>query len=432
VAAVGDRALDDKELRRSVSRSGFVLAEAKARALTNEKDYSGAVREYERALALLRQEPSDSPEGANTLKRVNHALREANIRSLTIDAEALSQSRDYPKAIAAYDKFLNYLQQQPEGDPLVAQSRASAMEAKGSLESALIQARAEEGRRRQEEEQRRLVEERRRAEEAQRAAAEARQRKDRERFAKSAAYVEIRTQADSIMKSLESGLLLEDSAWRAISKSSEAATGLLGLLVRMEGAMAGQDVTADVSRAKLEMLKDLIGEDSALLAIHIKDRAFLDTLGTWCRVLEKNHPGLCASFQKTRQAVLLQMISENSAYRAQSAYLSACSAVLHEIVAAQGYKTEADKILLDSVTTSIGDNSAIRGATNGAETCASLVLLLVDQRSKMAAAAIRKDVFVSTLGEDSAVRAHAAYKKTLARSLYALIVAAEGQEQKSP
>jgi hypothetical protein len=304
---------------------------------------------------------------------------------------------------------------------VVADARRKAIEAKQNMEAALARIRAEEERRRQEEEQRRLVEQLRREEEAQRALAEARKRAVREQFFRSPAYAQMKSQADSLVQSLELDLAMEDSAWRAISKSSDAGAGLLAILIRMEAAMTGQDVSADVVRVQIELDTDMIGETSALRAVSKKDGAFLDLLGIWCKVMEKNHPGLYAPFTRVRHGLSLAMITEDSAYRAQSAHLQTCMMVLQNIVVAQGFKTQADKIVSDTRLANITETSAIRSATANAEACMELVLLLVEQRDKAAAASIRRDVVLKIVGDDSAVRAHYTYKKSLARGIHILI-----------
>lgn len=65
-------------------------------------------------------------------------------------------------------------------------------------------------------------------------------------------------------------------------------------------------------------------------------------VGLWCRVLEKGHAGLCTSFSKARQGLLLEMIGENSAHRAHSAHLRGSMLVLRDIVAASGITTHSD------------------------------------------------------------------------------------------
>jgi len=75
----------------------------------------------------------------------------------------------------------------------------------------------------------------------------------------------------------------------------------------------------------------------------------------------------------------------------------------------------------------IAETSAIRSAMTNAEACMDLVLLLVAQRDKAAAASIRRDVVLKVVGDDSAVRAHFAFKKAMAKGLYALVTAGAGQ-----
>jgi hypothetical protein len=421
VATIGDRQLADEQLRKAVAKTALEQGEAKAAALLRSGDWAGAECEYKRLLDFLKASPADDPDTNAVRHHATQGAREARIRILEAEAAQAAQGEDHQKTIAQYNQLLDHLQKQPPDDPVVAEARRKATEAKQKVEAALARIRAEEGRRRQEEEQRRLAEQWRRDEEAQRALAEARKRAVREQFFRSPAYAQMKSQADSLVQSLELNLVVEDSAWRAISKSSDAMARLLAILLRMEAAMTGQDVSADVLRVLTELDTDMIGETSAIRAVFKKDRAFLQLLGVWCKVLEKDHPGLCASFTQVRQELSLAMITEDSAYRAQSAHLRTCMIVLQGIVSAHGFKAQADKIASEACLANIAETSAIRSATNNAEACMDLVLLLVEQRDKTRAAGLRRDVVLKTMGDDSAVRAHYAYKKTLARGLHILI-----------
>jgi len=444
VATIGDRQLADEQLRKTVAKTALVQGQAKAAACLRSGDWAGAECEYKRLLDFLKASPTDDSDTNAARHRATRGAREARIRILEAEAAQAAQGLDeqkpssgrsllqtvldeaareqgLPKAIAQYDQLLDYLHKQPPDDPVVVQSLSKASATKQNLEASMARVRAEQERRRQAEEQRRVAEQRRREEEAQRALAEARKRAVREQFFRSPAYAQMKLQADSLVQSLELDLVAEDSAWRAISKSSDAGAGLLAILIQMEAAMTGQDVSADVARVQTELDTDMIGETSALRAVFKKDRAFLGLLGIWCKVLEKDHPGLCASFGKAQQDLLLAMITEDSAYRAQSAHLRACMIVLQDILAAQGFKSQADKIVSEARLANIAETSAIRSAMNNAEACMNLVLLLVEQRDKTRAAGLHRDVALNTVGDDSAVRAHYAYKKTLARGLHILI-----------
>ena len=321
VATIGHRQLVDEELWQAVAKTARVQGEAKAAALLRSGDWAGAEGEYNRLLDFLKASPADDSETSAARHRATRGGREARIRILEAEAAQVAQGGDHQKTIAQYNQLLDYLQKQPPDDPVVAEARRKATEAKRNVEAALAQIRAEEERRRQEEEQRRLAEQRRREEEAQRALAEARKRTVREQFFRSPVYAQMKSQADLLVQSLEIDLVAEDSAWRAISKTSDTAAGLMAVLVRMEAAMTGQDVSADVILALTELDTDMIGETSALRAVFKKDRAFLQLLGVWCKVLEKDHPGLYASFARARQDLSLAMITEDSAYRTQSAHL---------------------------------------------------------------------------------------------------------------
>jgi hypothetical protein len=421
VTAIGDRQLVDKKLRQAVAKTACVQGETKATPLLRSGDWAGAEREFNRLLDFLNASPADDPDTNAARRRATRGAREARTRILEAEAARVAQGGNHQKTIAQYNELLDYLQKQPPDDPVVAEARRKATEVKQNVEAALARIRAEEERRRLEEEQRRLAEQRRREEEAQRALVEARKRTVREQFFRSPAYAQMKSQADSLIQALELDLTLEDSAWRAISTSSETAARLMAILVRMEAAMTGQDVSADVIRVLTELDTDMLGETSALRAVFKKDRAFLQLLGVWCKVLEKGHPGLCASFIQARQDLSLAMITEDSAYRAQSAHLRTCIIVLQDILAAHGFKTEADKIASEARLANIADTSAIRSAMNNAEACMDLILLLAEQRDKTKAAGLHRDVMLKTVGDDSAVRAHSAYKKTLARGLHILI-----------
>ena len=444
VATIGDRQLADEQLRKAVARTARVQGEAKAAALLRSGDWAGAEHEYTRLLDFLNASPADDSDTNAARRRATGGAREARIRMLEAEAAQAAQGLDeqkptpgrslpetvlgeaareqgLPKAIAQYDQLLDYLRKQPSDDPVVVESLSKATATKQNLETSMARLRAEQARRRQAEEERRLAEQRRQEEEAQRALAEARKRAVREQFFRSPAYAQMKSQADSLVQSLELNLALEDSAWRAISKSSDAGAGILAILIRMEAAMIGQDVSADVARVQTELDADMVGETSALRAVSKKDQAFLGLLGIWCKVLEKDHPGLCASFAKARQDLSLAMITEDSAYRAQSAHLRACMIVLQDIVAAQGFRSQADKIVSEARLANSAETSAIRSAMTNAEACMNLVLLLVEQRDKTRAAGLHRDVVLKTVGDDSAVRAHYAYKKTLARGLHILI-----------
>jgi predicted RNA-binding Zn-ribbon protein involved in translation (DUF1610 family) len=427
VATIGDRQLVDEQIRQTVARTALAQGEAKAAALLRSGDWAGAEREYIRLLDFLKAAPSDDTEANSARHRATRGCREARIRVLEAEAARVAQDQDLPKAIAQYDHLLNYLQKQPADDPVVTEARRKAIGSKQNVEAALGRIRAEEERRRQEEEQSRLAEQLKREEEAQRALAEAQSRAAREQFFRSPTYAQMKSQADSLFQSLELDLAPEDSAWRAISKSSEAAVDLLGIVVRMEAAITGQDVSAEIVRVQTELSTDMVGETSAIRAIFKKDRAFLDLLGVWCKVLEKNHPGLCVSFTKAQYDLSLAMVAEDSAYRAQSAHLEACMVVLQNILVAEGFKLQADKVVSAAHLANVADTSAIRAATMNAEACVGLVLLLVEQRDKAAAANIRRDIVLSIVGEDSAVRAHSTFKQATAKGLYTLVTAGTGQ-----
>ena len=449
LALVGDRQLKSEVARAAISWAAVVQKEAQAVTLVRAGDYARAAVEYRTYLDLLQQQPATTRYIADAVERATRQMRLANVKQMEGSAESLAKAQEYERAIAQYDRLLAFLQEQPGTDPSVQGAKGRAEEARRSLAVKLVEMKAQEEQRHlaEAERARQATERQRQAEEQKRQQQKAARRRQipeklpqaeeagradasgqvaRDQFLKSPLFAEIKTRAGLQVKMLDADPRTEDSAWRAISKSSEAAFELMVLLVHTEAGLAGQDVFESVSRIQQKARADLLLEDSALRAICKKDGALLDLLGVWCRLLEKDHPGLARSFADKWGTLASRLLLEDTAYGSQSACLNACTAVLRDILAAKGGAKQADGIVADTQTANLGDTSAIRAASRNAKACMELMLLLAEQRNKAAASDIRLEVLKHTAGDNSAVRAHYEYKRGLARAIHLLVTSAGG------
>lgn len=234
-------------------------------------------------------------------------------------------------------------------------------------------------------------------------------------------YIAMKAEADNIVRSLNTDLLGEDSAWRGISRRSSAAAHLLGIYVKLQGRHYGVDVDKEVDDALAENETAMIGEDSALRAIYKHDEAFMKILGLWCKLLDPETRGIYKNCLKIESDVLQSMISEDSAYRAQSIYARANMQILQLLAATRGDHEETQTIVADATTGSIGDDSAVRDAMRFTKASMELALLILEQSDSDSARQIRHASVMNTVSDDSAIRAHEEYKQGMVDVIRKLI-----------
>jgi hypothetical protein len=165
----------------------------------------------------------------------------------------------------------------------------------------------------------------------------------------------------------------------------------------------------------------MIGEESAIRAVYVYDRGFFNLLGILARAMDKSHPGLTKSYDAVSMAVSRSMISEDSAYRAQSLYTEANMLVLRDIVAALGSDKQARDIVHNVSLSNDADTSAVRDAMRNAEGSMQLLLVLVERRDADTARSLRRAASLNTLSDDSAIRSHGEFKDGIVGALRKLV-----------
>jgi hypothetical protein len=276
---------------------------------------------------------------------------------------------------------------------------------------------------RQQEEKRRQESERREAQARADAAAKekARLALARDAVKNSPEFAKLKAEASRIYLKSRTDLIGEDSAYRSLSAQSEAARDLLAVYVKLQGMLNDVRVEADVDR--IIRLSDvrLIGEDSAIRAIYKKDEAFLELLGTWCKVLDKRHPGIKAHFDRHHELATAMTRVDDSAPRAISRYTGTSVDVLKEILSKIGLGADAARVSAAVSVANIGEDSAWRAAMRNAEAISQMLLAILAQGDAAKAAEIKAHAAIEAIGEDSALRAHRLHKEMVVRTLKELV-----------
>jgi len=240
-------------------------------------------------------------------------------------------------------------------------------------------------------------------------------------FLKSDEFAGWKSKADSTVSELNIDLIGEDSVYRGLSKRSKASRNLLGLYVKAEGHLLGNNVDVSVDRVLSAADTDLITEDSAIRAIYENDKVFFQVLGPWCAVMDGKNGSLQSTFDTQSRAATLAGIGDDSAIRAIDSYSEASMQVLRAIVTAQGLGAKADAIISNVQTQNIGDDSAWRVAMRNEEGNMRLLLMIVSQEDPATAAKIGADAQALTIGDDSALRAQEAYLQGKIDALHWLV-----------
>ena len=240
-------------------------------------------------------------------------------------------------------------------------------------------------------------------------------------FARSAEHAALQSKAESIVAALRTELAGEDSAYRSISERARAARDLFAVLVKLQGQLSGSNVDDKVDQISAAVDRELIGEDSAIRATYINDRASLDLLGVWCSILSKNFPSLPAAFDKVQSEAVLAEAGDDSAIRAIDAYsagiLDALRLITSSICGAQG----PDAVMSAIATAQIGEDSAWRSSMHNCDGSMKMLLLLLDHDGSDEAKRIRSEAFAEAVDDDSAVRVQSQYRQGIVDATAAMI-----------
>jgi hypothetical protein len=396
------------------------VLESKAANRVKNGDLHGGISDYEELLRRATRLETGKDSVKKTIETLSFAKAQAEtqwqalgygrIVQLTTEAGKLMASGDLTGALARYSQALELAAGKDVRDPYVAKALAQASQSKASLEGQMAAQRAAEERKRLAEEERKRAEDRRRSAMATAV------------YKKSPAYAGHVKEADRVQADLRSQFLAEDSAWRAISAYATASRKLLAIYVKMQGELGNTDLSSEVGKIMEATEKDLLLEDSALRAIYKNDHGFMEILGAWCRCLEPTHPGIMKKYESETSSLLTSLVTEDSAYRADSSATKAAMTTLAHILAAKGYGFASQAVIADIATANVVEDSAVRAARKHAEGITKLLLLLVEGKSKARAGEISRSVLTNTVTDNSAIRVHSEWKRGAVDAIYYLIV----------
>ncbi len=253
------------------------------------------------------------------------------------------------------------------------------------------------------------------------ARAEAKVRQAEEQFRASAQYAAFQREAAEILRSLETELTTEDSAYRSMSERADAARKLLGIYVKIQGRLHDIDVSDSTDRLLAATDVELTGETSAIREVYENDEGFMDLLGGWCEVLASEQPDLPASFRRTAQSARLDSSADDSAPRAICTFTNASMTVLQQIVASRGREARATTVVNSASLLNASEDSAWRASMHNREAIMELLLALFPPEAKAKAEGIRSSISLETNTDDSALRAQSQYIQGIVDALSALI-----------
>jgi hypothetical protein len=241
------------------------------------------------------------------------------------------------------------------------------------------------------------------------------------RFSETPRYAELQASADQVIEELTIDLGLEDSAYRAINKRSEAIRKLVGILAEAEAAILKTEVSSRVQSVSSAAASNLRFEDSAVRAIYKNDLAIFRMLGVWCQAVSGRYSSILTAYSGTSNDIDGRMRFEDSAHRAGSIALDGVATSLGYLVAAYAGEAESSRIKMSLLSSLRFEDSALRASTAKASASLDCLLVLVRLKSPGRATQIMSSVQSAVRFEDSTIRAHGQYKQGMVDALRFLV-----------
>jgi hypothetical protein len=247
--------------------------------------------------------------------------------------------------------------------------------------------------------------------ERQRVAAVAKEQERRERqlvarmtlVRHTAEFQALKQRADAIVRDLQVAQSTEDSAYRGMSRRSEALGDLLAVYLRLRGLATDVDVEKPIRDIEKKDAIGMAGETSAIRATYRRQLVVMQLVGLWAKV--NGDPTAIALVQAAQVAANDQLSGDDSAIRAIYQYTRAAMNSVAALATGLNLGPEARAIVSQVESATVGDDSAWRGASESARGMKDL-LLLVSGLPPSDQMHIRRGVDRRLAGEDSALRAY--------------------------
>ncbi len=415
--------ISEKHWGKAITVSTVVLEESKKHTMSNPlvkgqlKDLEVYREQAESSLKVLGYPNMVADEKAGDTAQASGRLQEA----ATAFAAALAIAQKMEAEDSSVSDIRERLvQKKTRVENAIVQATRKRQAEQAAAATALAQKRAAEEANRLAA-QRAAEERQRQMDVARRALAEAARQAKIVSFKQSADYAKYKQEADNIQSELDTSMIGEDSAWRGMSKQTRAATKMLGVWVEVDARLHDMNMDANVQQIIRDMDIQSVGEDSAIRALATNEEGFGKMLGVWVDVLSKEAPALKGSYMNRRLQMLRSLVGEDSAHRDEQARSEANLDILAMIVTSKGFGAGARDITSDVKLHAVGEKGAQGAAMWNVEGSMNLLLTLLSPIDHDEAASIRRSIHLSVDSDDSILRTHEGYKKGITRALHALI-----------